>query len=188
MVDIDALLVPYKAKLVERVGRTGDRHESMAEHVFSSLLLARTLEKRINRKLDVHRAESLILYHDLVEIKSGDAFVLDDEARAGKVEREKEAVQELAKELPAEIRDEVLSCFGEYVANESWEAKFAHAVDALDPILHSFEDHPAWKKYGFTVAKLREKKLAAIEPFPELVELFEELIRIQEERGVIPDK
>lgn len=156
MIDIDSLLVPYRAKLVERKGMTGNR------------------------------AELLILYHDMVEIKSGDVFILDEEARVGKYEREAEAVKELAVEFPVEIRKELLSCFDEYVVNETWEAKFAHAVDALDPILHSFEDYPAWKKYGFTAATLREKKLVDVEPFPELVEFFEELIKIQVEKGVVP--
>lgn len=186
MIDIDSLLVPYRAKLVERKGMTGNRSESVAEHVFSSLVLARSLEKKVRQPLDEHRAELLILYHDMVEIKSGDVFILDEEARVGKDEREAEAVKELAVEFPVEIRKELLSCFDEYVVNETWEAKFAHAVDALDPILHSFEDYPAWKKYGFTAATLREKKLVDVEPFPELVEFFEELIKIQVEKGVVP--
>ena len=182
------LLSFYKAKEIVRYGEVAGRKESVAEHVFSSMMLARVLLKRVSASLDEGRVLLLLLYHDMVELKSGDTFILDTTDKAAKEQKEDEGAQDLAQELPAEIREEFLSCWKEFLAFETNEAKFAHAVDQLDPILQSIEDVEIWNRYGFTAKILREKKLATMRPFPELEKLFEELVAYMVKENIVSEE
>jgi putative hydrolase of HD superfamily len=150
-------------------------------------MLARVLLRRVSVSLDEERVMLMLLYHDLVEVKSGDVFILLNDDKDFKDAKEDRAALVLAEELPAQIKDEFLSCWNEYLVLESLEAKFVKAVDHLDPMLHSIEHHEIWGRYKFTAKKLREKKLGYMRPFPELEKLFEELLSYMVAEKIIPE-
>ncbi len=187
-VDVSSLRKAYRVarglKEVERYGEVAGRRESVAEHVFSSMVLARLLLPRVSAGLDEHRVLLLLLYHDLVESEAGDVFILHEDA--SKDAREDEAARSIRERLPDGVREEFWSCWCEFRDQSSLEARFVKAVDHLDPIFHSLEQPELWRKYGFTAERLREKKGSYMRAFPELERLFEDLLAYAEEQGVIP--
>ena len=61
-----------KLKFVERRNSVGERKESPAEHSWSCLIIADYFIDKIKQKLDKLKVYNLLIYHDLVEIESGD--------------------------------------------------------------------------------------------------------------------
>jgi putative hydrolases of HD superfamily len=52
-----------------------DRYENIAEHSWQIALFALSLAKTLRLKIDVDRAVSMLLIHDIGEIDAGDKFV-----------------------------------------------------------------------------------------------------------------
>jgi putative hydrolase of HD superfamily len=182
---LEKLYVPYKLKDVDRSGLVRDRHESVAEHTYSSLVIARYFLKK-HPRLDRERVLKMILYHDFGEIITGDTFILDGEGRKTKLEREDLAVKKLGARLPKEIRDDLQAAWKEYMAGKTMEAKFCLAIDALDPIINVMHRPGEWKKYGFTEKKLRETKQHYFEDFPVLMRFFNRMVGSLKKKKVIP--
>ncbi|MBW2983236.1 HD domain-containing protein [Candidatus Woesearchaeota archaeon] len=180
----EAYRVARRLKEVERYGEVAGRRESAAEHVFSSMVLARLLLPKVSAGLDEHHVLLLLLYHDLVESEAGDVFILDEDE--SKEAREDEAARAIRDRLPAKVSEEFWSCWREFCGQSSLEARFVKAVDQLDPMFHSLEQPELWARYGFTAEKLRDKKGSYMKAFPELERLFEDLLAYAEERGIIP--
>lgn len=138
----EAYRVARRLKEVERYGEVQGRRESVAEHVFSSLVLARVLLPRVSAELDEGRVMLLMLYHDLVESEAGDVFILHEDG--SKVAREDAAARSIYESLPGGVREEFWSCWREFCGQSSLEARFVKAVDHLDPVFHSLEQPELW--------------------------------------------
>jgi len=184
---LEQLFIFYKLKKVERVGLVNGRHETTAEHTFSSIALAEYFLKKI-QSLDELKVIKILLYHDYGEIHTGDTFILDDKKRTDKIEREDAAMKTLEKELPKEIVSDMKNAWKEYKENKTREAKFCRAIDALDPIIHVIEQPEEWKKYGFTEKKLRAYKEPHMKEFPELLKFFNEMIEELKKKKIIPEE
>ncbi|MFC1741289.1 HD family hydrolase [Nanoarchaeota archaeon] len=175
MKDFEQLKHLLKLKNVERHGEVGSRMESTAEHTWACMIVAEHFLKVIKQPLDELKVMKLILYHDLVEIECGDVDILDEEGRKNKKEEEKTGAVSLAKKIPGSISADFLEYFNEYEAQETLEAKFALAIDKLEPMVHWMLYHPdKIKRHGWTEALVREKKHKYFEPFPELVVFLDE--------------
>jgi len=174
--DLDALRTIYALKQVQRRTKTGDRKESSAEHTFSCIALAKLFLPRISPALNERKVHDLLLIHDWVEIHAGDTFFLDHEHRLTQAEREIVAAKKLIHELPSEIAAEYAGLHEEFEAQETREARFAKAIDALDPMVQAVDTPTEWSTHGFTEEILREKKLPMLHDFPPLIELFEEIV------------
>ena len=184
---LEELYMAYRLKDVDRMGLVGKRHESAAEHTYSSIVLAEYFLKK-HPELDEIRVIRMILYHDFGEIHTGDTFILDHEKRAKKIEMEDGAMKTLEKQLPKEIAGDMKKAWKEYKENSTREAKFARAIDALDPIVHVIEQPEEWRKHGFTEKKLREYKEPPLKEFPELMKFFNEMVKLLKEKKVIPEE
>ena len=57
-----------------------DRIESVAEHVFGSMILAVSLYSQLKLSLDLNKVLEMITYHELEEIEIGDLTVFDDKS------------------------------------------------------------------------------------------------------------
>ena len=180
----EAYRVARRLKEVERYGEISGRRESAAEHVFSSMVLARLLLPKVSAGLDEHRVLLILLYHDLIESEAGDVFILHDDG--SKEAREDEAAQDIRERLPRGVKEEFWSCWREFREQSTLEARFVRAVDHLDPIFHNLEQPELWERYGFTAEKLREKKGKYMSFFPEVERLFEDLLAYADEQGIIP--
>ena len=182
---LEKLYTPYKLKRVERQGKVGQRNETTAEHVFSSITLAQYFLKKYP-DINELKVLKLIVYHDYGEIHAGDTGVLNTKERAQKALLEARAFCQLEKELPEEIAKDMKEAWEEYEENKTREAQFVHAIDALDPILHSIYQPEEWKANGFTEKKLRTVKEPRLREFPQLMEFFEELVTELRKRNIIP--
>ncbi len=166
-------------KTVYRYNTVGDRKESSAEHTWSALVLADLFLTHNPRGLDKLKVFELLMYHDAVEIIAGDVPLHPDVMREDKTEKEALAAQKLATQIPALLKEKYLALHEEYVAQETREAQFAKIVDFLDAQIHELDYKKDWK--GYTREFLVEHKGYVFEEFPDLKELFYELLNYCEE-------
>ncbi len=176
MKEINKLKIINQLKSVYRANSVENRKESSAEHSWSCLLLADFFMPKSINKLRVHE---LLMYHDLVEIETGDVPLLSEETK----EDEFEAAKKLKSTLPKKIADKFWGCFIEFEEKKTLEAKFAKAIDSLDPVIHELDQKEDWK--GFKAEFIIEKKLKNFEDFPELKKTFLTIIKHMQDEGYI---
>src|ERR687883_968895 len=119
----------------------------------------------------------MALIHDLAEIDTGDVFSFDAEGRIGKYEREQAAMQRLLALLPKGAAQELGSLWHEYEAAETPEARFAQAMDKLQPVIQNLIlGGRIWKDFHITEDMARARKMPHLEGSPFLSGLFEMLL------------
>jgi len=182
MKDLAELQRLLSLKDLERAFKTL-RRESVAEHTWGCLVVAEYFLPKIS--LDKYKVMQLLLYHDVVEIEAGDVFFLDDEKRKTKAKDEQKAFRRLLPQLPAELRTHYTAMFDEFEARKTREAQFAHAIDKLEPMIYFLKDKAIWKRQGITAASLLEKKRPYMEPFPEILRFFDELMQYLQTHGYV---
>jgi len=126
-----------RLKTVMRKTRITDksRFENSAEHSWHLALMAAVLAEHAPAGVDVAHALRLLLVHDLVEIDAGDFAWYDSTGNAGKLERERAAAARLFGMLPSDQASELLACWEEFEGNETVAARFANALDRVQPML-----------------------------------------------------
>jgi len=113
----------------------GSRRENTAEHSWHLALFALVLAEWAADEVDPFRVVRMLVLHDLVEIACGDTPVFDTSAAADQAERERLAADEVFGHLPADQEAEFRGLWEEFEAAESADARFAKALDRLQPIL-----------------------------------------------------
>lgn len=171
MSDIQKLREIYKLKQVYRLNSVGNRKESSAEHTWSCLILAEYFLEQLP-ELNKSKVFELLLFHDLVEIESGDTQLLPGVSREEKVLKEKRAATSISKKLPKQFGRNYLEFFQEFEEAKTPEAKFAKAIDAFDAELHEMDYKKDWK--GWTEEFLRKSKEKYFINFPTIKNAFEE--------------
>lgn len=133
----------------------GSRRENSAEHSWHISLLALVMQEYAPRSLKMERVLTMLLIHDIVEIEAGDSFVYDAVAQGDKAARELLAAEKLYGLLPADQRNDLREIWDEFEARETPEARFAHAVDRLMPILHNYATQGAsWKQHNVSLGQV----------------------------------
>lgn len=176
MEDFKKILEMYKLKEVYRVCHVLDRNESSAEHSWGCMILADYFLEKMSLKLNRTRVMDLLLYHDLVEIETGDTYAHDKEAVKTKAQREKRGFEKLLLNIPKELADRYAKLFKEYEEKKTPEAKFANAVDKLDPIIHSLEKRCFWKKCDLREEDIRQVKEKHLLHSQEFMEVLDKLL------------
>jgi putative hydrolase of HD superfamily len=164
------------------------RRENSAEHSWHAALMAVLLAEHAaaGPTLDVARVVRMMLVHDLVEIDAGDTLVYDDAAAAGKARRERDAAQRIFGLLPDDQAAELRAAWDEFEARQTPEARFAAALDRVQPILHNFATQGrAWREHGVTAARVLEKNRHIAEGSPALWEFIRELVSDAVARGYL---
>lgn len=134
------------------------RRENSAEHSWQLATMALVLAEHACGKIDVTRVVRMLLVHDVVEIDAGDAFIHDPAARAAAAELEHAAAERVFGLLPAGQAEEFRKIWREFDARETPEAKFAHALDRLIPILHNHHaDGGSWVAHGITKSQVIDR-------------------------------
>lgn len=113
----------------------GSRAENSAEHSWHLALAALVLAEHAEPAVDALRAVRMLLVHDLVEIDAGDTFAYDAAANEGRAERERAAAARIFGLLPAAQGAELRALWEEFEAGDTPDARFAAAVDRLQPLL-----------------------------------------------------
>ncbi len=172
----------YQLKHVERAGSVGKRKESTAEHSWSSLILADYFLTEINdSSLDRLKVYELLMYHDVVEIETGDIPIHHVEKRINKKELEMAAAHVLKEHIPKVLGNKFLKLFEEFESGESREANLAKAIDAIDALVHFLDYKEAWK--GWTEEMVRRFHGKKVHHFTETEEAFEKLLKYCREEG-----
>ena len=151
---IDFILEIDRLKTIGRRTYLTDtsRFENSAEHSWHIAVMAMVLAEHANEDgLDLFRVIRMMLLHDLVEIDAGDTFAYDDQARQDKAEREEAAADRIFRLLPADQAEKFRALWEEFEARQTAEARFAAALDRLQPLLHNlFTKGKSWQEHGVT--------------------------------------
>lgn len=161
-----------------------DRRENDAEHSWHLAMMVPILAEYAATPIDVGHTVRLVLVHDLVEIYAGDTFLYDEQGRAGQAERERHAAEKLFPLLPQDQAEQFRALWDEFEARETAEARFAKAMDRLQPLLHNFNNAGGtWRTTGITDADVRARTSVIEDASPELWAYARRLIDLGAERG-----
>lgn len=148
---------------IKQVGRQnyladGSRKENDAEHSWHLALMTMLLSEYSNEEIDVLKTMSMVLIHDIVEIDAGDTYAYDYEARVSQREREEAAADRIFNILPEDQAKLMRELWEEFEACETPEARFAAAVDRVQPaMLNSASGGISWKEHDVTLSKVLER-------------------------------
>jgi putative hydrolase of HD superfamily len=140
----------------QTVNTQSRRAENDAEHSWHICLATLVLAEHANTPgLDVLRVLKLLILHDLVEIDAGDTFAYDTAGMVNQHEREARAADRIFGLLPADQAAEFRAYWDEFEARATPEAKFAAAMDRLQPmLLNCATEGAAWKRHGITADRV----------------------------------
>lgn len=125
------------------------RRENDAEHAWHMAIMAYLLKEYSNEEIDIGKVMIMCLIHDVVEIDAGDTYAFDAEALKSQKEREDAAKQRLYALLPEDQCEELTAIFDEFEECETAEAKFAHAMDNVQPLLlNNSNGGVDWREHG----------------------------------------
>ncbi|MXX62333.1 MAG: HD domain-containing protein [Holophagales bacterium] len=155
-----------------------ERLENSAEHSWHLTLMALVLSEHAAASgLDQLKVLKMLIVHDLVEIDAGDTFVYDQAGLEDQEEREQRAAERIFGLLPAESGAELRAIWDEFEARQSPEAKFARALDRLQPmVLNYINGGGPWQEHGVRADQVREINGCIEDGAPELWRYAEELI------------
>ncbi len=131
------------------------RNENDAEHAWHMAIMAYILREYANEEVDIAKVMLMCLIHDIVEIDAGDTYAYDEQSLKTQKEREDAAKERIFSLLPDEQKQEFISLFDEFEAFRTAEAKFAHAMDNLQPLLLNHSNGGSdWKAHQVTADQI----------------------------------
>ncbi|MBR3007105.1 MAG: HD domain-containing protein [Stomatobaculum sp.] len=129
------------------------RNENDAEHAWHMAVMAYLLREYSNEEVDIAKVMLMCLIHDIVEIDAGDTYAYDAEGLKTQKAREEAAKERIFSLLPPDQKAEFTALFDEFEAYETAEAKFAHSLDNLQPLLlNNSNEGGDWKEHGVSSA------------------------------------
>lgn len=164
----------------------GSRRENTAEHSWHLGLMAMILAEHANEPVDPLRVMKMVLIHDVVEIDADDTFCYDPEGMATKEEKEQKAAERLFALIPDPEGSELKALWEEFEARETPEAKFAAALDRVQPVLANYlTGGGTWREYSVTYDQVMERLRPIAEGSEALWEYVQGLIDEAVGRGDI---
>ncbi|NLW52450.1 MAG: HD domain-containing protein [Tissierellia bacterium] len=140
--DLEFIVLLEKMKSVYRMTKVigEDRRENDAEHSWHVAINSMILQPHSKIEVDINRVIQMMLVHDIVEIYAGDTFAYDTKANEGKKNRELEAMQLIKSQLSESMGDKIEGLWLEFEDKMTNEAKYANAMDRLQPIMSNIHD------------------------------------------------
>lgn len=173
-----------RLKSVERMISVigGARRENSAEHSWHLAVMTPLLAEHATEAVDVLRAQTMVLIHDVVEIEAGDAFAFDDAANVGQADRERRAAEVLFGMLPNDQGAHFRDLWEEFEARETADARFALAMDRFQALLmNRANDGGTWKTHAVTRARVLER----MEPIRDVAPaLWQVVLEVVDEVGL----
>ncbi|WP_182300974.1 HD domain-containing protein [Cohnella cholangitidis] len=185
LVEIDKLkTVLRKTFLIDK-----SRLENTAEHSWHVSLMAVVLLEHANDPtLDINRIIRMLLLHDLVEIDAGDTFAYDAKGYQDKEEREQAAANRLFGLLPEDSQDEWMTLWREFEDGVTPEAKYAAALDRLQPVIHNhYTGGVSWKKNGIVRSQVLKRLDPVRETSATLWQFTLEIVQKSIDQGILFD-
>ena len=154
------------------------RNENDAEHAWHMAIMAYLLQEYSNEKIDVARVMLMCLIHDVVEIDAGDTYAYDAEGLKTQKAREEAAKERLYSMLPEDQKADLTAIFDEFEERKTPEAKFARALDNLQPLLlNNSNDGGDWRNHDVTAEKVYERQSRTREGSEKLFEVTDTILK-----------
>jgi putative hydrolase of HD superfamily len=158
IVEIDKLkTIIRRTTLIDR-----SRDENSAEHSWHIALMAPLLAEYSDQPVNILKVVKMLLVHDIVEIDAGDTYCYDAAANLDKADREQSAADRLFGLLPSDQAAEFRGLWEEFESAVTADAKFANALDRLQPFLNNYHTQGAqWRSHDVNADQVR-KRMAPI--------------------------
>lgn len=176
---IEFALLMDKQKNIFRQNHLADnsRRENDAEHAWHMAVMAYLFREYANEDIDISKVILMCLIHDVVEIEAGDTYAYDEEAKKSQREREEIAKKHIFGMLPSDQGRELEALFDEFEAQETAEARFAKAMDNLQPVLlHEANGGGDWKEHEVTKEQIMCRQEKTRHGSEELFEVIKDII------------
>ncbi|MGO8749101.1 MAG: HD domain-containing protein [Thermoguttaceae bacterium] len=163
------------------------RRENDAEHSWHlAVMVVMLREYAASPNLDMLRTAKMVLIHDLVEIDAGDTFFYDQAGQSDKGAREQKAADRIFSLLPPDQAAEIRDLWEEFERRTTPEARYAAALDRLQPILHNYHTQgKAWQEHGVTSAMVLARNRHIAEGSPALWDYLLGLLEDAVKRGYL---
>ena len=166
---------------------TSRRRENDAEHSWHLCLMVLVFAEHANTPVDALRVLEMLIIHDLVEIDAGDTYAYDTARMVGQHEREARAADRIFGLLPADQGEGLRACWEEFETRATPEAKFAAALDRLQPVLlNILTNGEKWREHGVTLPKVIARNQHARDGAAPVWEHALKLLDDAVARGVLP--
>ena len=177
---LDFILEIDKEKNILRQTHLSDhgRRENDAEHAWHMAIMAYLLKEYSNEPIDVAKVMIMCLIHDVVEIDAGDTYAYDAEGLKTQKAREEAAKERLYSMLPEDQKADLTAIFDEFEERKTPEAKFARALDNLQPLLlNNSNDGGDWRNHDVTAEKVYERQSRTREGSEKLFEVTDKILK-----------
>ncbi|RDU23387.1 HD domain-containing protein [Anaerosacchariphilus polymeriproducens] len=164
----------------------GSRKENDTEHSWHLAMMCFLLKEYAPKEIDVLKTMTMVLIHDIVELDAGDTYAYDDAGNSTKREREVKAAERIYGILPKEQDKELRNLWEEFEEGTSEEAKFANALDKIQPILlNDASEGKAWREHAVEINQILKRNEKTPKGAPELWEYCEKLLEDNIKKGNI---
>ena len=136
-----------------------NRPENSAEHSWHLAMMVLVLGEHAPPGTDLGKVTAMVLLHDLVEIDAGDLFLYADADQQSRQEiAERDAADRIFGILPADQEASLRQLWDEFNERQTTEAKFARAIDRLQPMLENLTaGGGTWQRHGVTADQVLAK-------------------------------
>lgn len=163
------------------------RRENDAEHAWHMAVMAYLLREYANEGVDIAKVLVMCLIHDIVEIESGDTYAYDEENLKTQKAREDAAKEKIFSLLPRDQKEELTALFDEFEAARTPEARFARAMDNLQPLLLNHSNGGGdWREHRVTAAQVYRRQEKTRLGSEALYAVTDRIIREHIRRGDLP--
>lgn len=140
------------------------RKENSAEHSWHLAMYALVLQQYAAGTVDSARVVQMLLIHDIVEVDVGDTPIHAAAAGRSQTELEAAAAERLFGMIPGEQGFKLLDLWREFELAESDDARFAKALDRVQPLLVNINTGGGtWTESGVTLEQVLQRYGPTIE-------------------------
>ena len=160
------------------------RKENDAEHAWHMAIMAYLLREYANEEVDIGKVMLMCLIHDIVEIDAGDTYAYDEENLKTQKAREDAAKERIFSLLPEDQKTELTALFDEFEAYETAEARYAHSLDNLQPLLlNNSNEGGDWKEHQVSAEAVYGRQRKTRLGSEKLFEVTDRIIRENIRKG-----
>ncbi|RKD30511.1 HD domain-containing protein [Thermohalobacter berrensis] len=164
------------------------RRENDAEHSWHLAVMTMILSEYANKEIDVLKVMKMVLIHDLVEIDAGDTFCYDEKGNEDKAEREEKAADRIFNILPEDQAKEIRNLWEEFEEMTTDEARFAAALDRMQPLIHNYmTEGGSWKRHSIRKEQVIKRAKPILEGSEELWDFVKNLIEDSVKKGYLKE-
>lgn len=164
------------------------RRENDAEHAWHMAIMAYLLREYANQAVDIGKVMLMCLIHDIVEIQAGDTYAYDTQGLETQKAREDAAKESLYGMLPQDQKEELIALFDEFEAGETAEARFARAMDNLQPLLLNHSNQGGdWKAHGVKAEQVYRRQRGTRLGSEKLYEITDQILKEHIRRGTLEE-